>query len=110
METRLDPHLIDAIARGRAKPDWKAIARRVESLEGGWTLVWADTDNAKPRTAWVREQLRRAGCRAEVRSLQGYAINQRPWTGWKTFARLPDRVRDLPVVNQQGRLIRADKL
>jgi hypothetical protein len=106
MEVRLDPRLIDAIARAKAKPDWKAIAARVEAMEGAWTLVWSDLEDVRPKTAWVRAQLARVGCRAEVRSLQGYAVNQRPWTGWKTFARLPDRVRDLPVMTLDRHLVR----
>lgn len=107
MEVKLDPSLIDAINKAKAKPDWRAIAQRIAALEGGWCLVWT---SEKPATEWVREHLRRVGCRAEVRSLQGYAVNERPWTGWKTFARIPDVESNLAVFSPSGKLLRAPSL
>ncbi len=109
MEVRLDPKLIDAIARAKAKPDWRAIARRVTALEGDWCLVWT-TEGEKPATEWVREHLARVGCRADVRSLQGFAVNQRPWTGWKTFARVPDKERNLAVMTMDHKIVRAPRV
>jgi len=109
MEVKLDPKLIDAIARAKARPDWRAIARRVESLDGGWCMVW-QTDGVKPATEWVREHLRMVGCRAEVRSLQGLAIAQRPWTGWVTYARVLDREQNLAIFTMDHRLVRAPNL
>ena len=34
MEVKLDPSLIDAINKAKAKPDWRAIAQRIAALEG----------------------------------------------------------------------------
>lgn len=94
MEVKLDPKLIDAVARARAKRDWRSIARRIEAREGQWQLIEVTPNRSDPRrdrgiAAEYKEKLRGVGCIAQVVALQGMNINQRPWSGWAVYARIP---------------------
>lgn len=89
METTLSPSIITKIERGALGRDWKAIAKRVEAMEGHWQLVLTTDRTDRGIQAEVRERLRSVGCRAQVVALKGLEIHQRPWTGWAVFARIP---------------------
>lgn len=103
MEVKLDPKLVAALNKaGPIRRDWRAIVKRMEALEGRWLLVASVESNAAGIVAVIKERLMAVGCRAEVVALQGMMVNQRPWSGWKVFARLPDSaVRDrVPMVKR----------
>jgi hypothetical protein len=94
MEVLLEPKLIDAVNRARVKRDWRAIARRIEAMEGQWQLIEVTGNRERPEldrgiAAEYKEKLRGVGCIAQVVALQGMNINQRPWSGWALFARIP---------------------
>lgn len=105
MEVKLDPGLIDAVNRAKVKRDWRAIGQRIEAMEGQWQLIEVTGNRENPErdrgiAGEYKAKLAAAGCVAQVVALQGMNINQRPWSGWAIFARIP-RSRRTP----SGRLI-----
>jgi hypothetical protein len=98
MEVKLDPKLIEAVNRAKVKRDWKAIARRIEAMEGRWQLIEITANRQNPErdrgiAGEYKEKLRSVGCTAQVVALQGMNINQRPWSGWAIYARIPRSLR-----------------
>ena len=93
MEVKLDPRVISAVERGDLGRSWRQLARKIESREGGWQLVevvpFCEKNKIREKREHIRTRLLAVGCRSQVVALQGMNINQRPWSGWALYARVP---------------------
>ena len=65
---------------------WDEAAEKVRKAKGRWVIVG---DAARrPRNHLAKEALERRGLVVEVQSRVGHGVtSERPWTGWRTWAR-----------------------
>lgn len=93
VDVKLDPKAIVALNRGDQGRSWRQLAKKIESREGDWQLVevvpLCSKASMGEKREHIRASLRAVGCRAQVVALQGMNINQRPWSGWAVYARIP---------------------
>ena len=66
---------------------WDIAAEAVKKAKGRWVII---TDGGKvPRNEKAREALERRGLEVDVQSRVGHGVtSERPWVGWRTWARL----------------------
>ncbi|MDE1822664.1 MAG: hypothetical protein KGI98_17645 [Euryarchaeota archaeon] len=62
---------------------WDAVAKLLRSTPGEWRLI---AEGERARNEKVREALARRGLNVQVTSRIGNG-KDRPWTGWRTWAR-----------------------
>jgi hypothetical protein len=68
---------------------WDLQARRVKRAKGGWVIVAEyPTTRRGGRNDKVKEALTRRGLSVEVKSRLGRDTSDRPWEGWRTWARV----------------------
>ncbi len=64
---------------------WDRVAQKVRrSKPGQWVLV---AEGARPRNEKIRRSLEVRGLSVEVTSRAGKGTGDRPWIGWRTWAR-----------------------
>ena len=67
---------------------WDQLAESVKAAKGKWVLVdERPVQHKSGKNAKVRENLARRGLEVEVMSRIGHATDERPWVGWRTWAR-----------------------
>ncbi len=68
---------------------WDLMARRLKRAKGGWVLVAEyPVTRRGGRNDKVRQALERRGLKVEVKSRMGHDTAERPWIGWRTWARV----------------------
>lgn len=67
---------------------WDAIALKVKRGRGHWVIVAEQPVGRRGgRNEKVKAALERRGLTVEVRSRLGHGTPERPWNGWRTWAR-----------------------
>lgn len=66
---------------------WDAAARKVKRAKGNWVLVMETPKNQRGQNSKATEALGRRGVVVEVKSRLGHGTAERPWIGWRTWAR-----------------------
>ena len=71
------------------RENWDALAKKLVSEPRQWVLVRSDPPGRRGgRNQLVREIFARRGLKVEVVSRRGNLTPERPWIGWRTWARL----------------------
>ena len=66
---------------------WDAIAEDVRKARGKWVMVMETPANYRSQNQKVKVALLRRGIKAEVHSRLGDESEERPYSGWRTWAR-----------------------
>jgi hypothetical protein len=64
---------------------WDEEAKKVKAGKGKWVIV--GYESKRDRNSKVKEALERRGLNVEVTSRIGHGTAERPWNGWRTWAR-----------------------
>lgn len=68
---------------------WDELAAKVKKARGAWVVVAEyPSDRRDGRNQKAKEALERRGIVVEVKSRLGHNSKDRPWDGWRTWARV----------------------
>ena len=68
---------------------WDTLAKKVKQAKGSWVVVAEYPETRRSaRNELVKKYLERRGLDVEVTSRLGHGSSERPWKGWRTWARV----------------------